>query len=114
VSRLFRENVGASTSTTLWAFMACYRDSFFTLWYYIVLHVLAPKDFIRRYNLTNIFKLVNCGLYRVSYNLNAYYYIYLVSNSVNNTINAVQVLVALFLKTYHTCHKYIRMLQVIY
>jgi hypothetical protein len=28
VSRLSRENVGASTSQTLWAFAACYRDSF--------------------------------------------------------------------------------------
>jgi hypothetical protein len=43
------------------------------LWYYIALHVSAPKAIIRRYNLTNIFKLLNCALYEymVSQNLNA-------------------------------------------
>jgi hypothetical protein len=57
--------------------------SLLVLWYYIALHVSAPKAIIGRYNLTNIFKLLSCALYLVSYNLNAYYYIYLVSYSVH-------------------------------
>jgi hypothetical protein len=39
--------------------------------YYITLYVLTPKAIIRQYNLTNIFKLLNCALYMVSYNLNS-------------------------------------------
>jgi hypothetical protein len=52
----------------------------------------------------NIFKLLNYTLDMVSYNFNAYYYIYLISYSVNKTINTLHVLVSLFLKTYHTRH----------
>jgi hypothetical protein len=52
------------------------------VWYYIALHVSAPEAIIRWYNLTNIFQLLICALYMVSYNLTAYYYIYLVSYSI--------------------------------
>jgi hypothetical protein len=56
--------------------------SVLVLWYCITLHVSAPKAIIRRYNLTNIFKLFNCTPYMVSYNLNVNYKMYLVSYSV--------------------------------
>jgi hypothetical protein len=36
--------------------------SLLVLWYYITLHVSAPRAIIRQYNLTNIFKLFNCLL----------------------------------------------------
>jgi hypothetical protein len=57
--------------------------SLLVLWYNTVLHVSGPKAIIRWNNLTNIFTLLNCALYTVSYNLNAYYYMYLVYYSVN-------------------------------
>jgi hypothetical protein len=47
--------------------------SLLVLWYYIALHVLAPTVIIRQYTLLNIFKLLNCALYMVSYNLNDTY-----------------------------------------
>jgi hypothetical protein len=50
VSRLSRENVGASTFTTLWAFAVCYRDSF-TFYLYNRLSIISE---IRTFNL-NIF-----------------------------------------------------------
>jgi hypothetical protein len=49
----------------------------------IALNVSTPEAIIRRYHLTNTFNLLNCALHIVSYNLNAYYYMYLVSYSVN-------------------------------
>jgi hypothetical protein len=49
----------------------------------MALRVSAPKAIIRRYNLTHTFKLLNCAPYVVPYNLNAYYYMYLASYSVN-------------------------------
>jgi hypothetical protein len=50
----------------------CAIMSVLVLRYYIALRVSAPKSIIRRYNLTNIFKLLSCAPYMVSYNLNAY------------------------------------------
>jgi hypothetical protein len=75
----------------------CAGTSWLISRYYIALHVSAPKAIIRQYNLTNIFQLSNCALYMVSYNLNTYYYMHLVSYAVN-IFDSVSELVKSYIK----------------